>query len=235
MKRSTKDTCADSEAPDKPAYPRNLILDFYCPLIHKIGLKSYQRTLQLSGQIARSPHISENSFSRAKKYIRNTEDRTHAPTWNNIFQNGPDQHHNIRISFMLCATLRYIIGMEHYAKFPLPIRSTRSSRPPKFPDHAKFPLPIRSTRSSRPPKFPDKARPSSTEFVYTASSRPLLDHTRPHTIIHDSCSMSTRQLLRSLLDHPDRYKIPTRSLVDQLDRCSISTRPLPDQIVMVVY
>ena len=104
------------------------------------------------------------------------------------------------------------------------------------PDLQNSPIMLSSHCRSDQPDRPDL--PNSTtkpEFVYTASSRPLLDHTRPHTVIDDSCSMSTRQLLRSLLDHPDRYKIPTRSLVDQLDRCSISTRPLPDQIVMVVY
>jgi len=107
---------------------------------------------------------------------------------------------------------------------------------------AGFPLPIRSTRSTRSPKFPDQARPSSTKGVYTTSSRPLVDHTRfPHdysrllhdvnpTTFHQSCrptQTSTRSLDRAWSSWSDRQWEP--SLTDRAFyvRLSEDTMELP--------
>ncbi|KAH3886622.1 hypothetical protein DPMN_010633 [Dreissena polymorpha] len=94
-----------------------------------------------------------------------------------------------------------------------------------------FPLPIRITRSSRSPKFPDQTRPSSTKRVYMTSSRPLVDNTR---IPHDSFTTSTQPSFRFPLHHLDLYASPIRSQLDQVDLSSITTRSSHDQIVMVV-
>ena len=82
------------------------------------------------------------------------------------------------------------------------------------PHYGMFPLPIRSTRSFRSPKFPDQSRPTAVhDFFRTA--------TRPYTTTHDSSKTSTRQPPRSLLNHPDPYTISTRPTTstrpDQID------------------
>ncbi|KAH3822075.1 hypothetical protein DPMN_123845 [Dreissena polymorpha] len=94
-----------------------------------------------------------------------------------------------------------------------------------------FPLPIRSIRSSRSPKFPDQTRPSSTKRVYTTSFRPLVDNTRTP---HESFTTSTRLSFQFPLDHLDIYASTIRSQLDQVDLSSIATRSSHDQIVMVV-
>ena len=82
-------TCADSVAPDKLAYPRSLILDLCCPLIRKIGLKSYQRTVQLSAKTTRmrwlilgsTVRISPKTHFRELRNISETviERKSHLP------------------------------------------------------------------------------------------------------------------------------------------------------------
>ncbi|KAH3833532.1 hypothetical protein DPMN_106844 [Dreissena polymorpha] len=84
------------------------------------------------------------------------------------------------------------------------------------PDHRNFPT------------KPDQAR---LKRVYTTSSRPLVDSTRP---LHDSLTTSTRPTFRFPLDHLDLYASPMRSQLDQVDLSSIATRSSHDQIVMVV-
>ncbi|KAH3871005.1 hypothetical protein DPMN_034199 [Dreissena polymorpha] len=66
------------------------------------------------------------------------------------------------------------------------------------------------------PTKPDQVR---LKRVYTTSSRPLVDNTRPP---------------RFPLDHFDLYACPIRSQLDQVDLSSIATRSSQDQIVMVV-
>ena len=92
-----------------------------------------------------------------------------------------------------------------------------------------FPLPIRSTRSSRSPKFPDQARPCSTKGEYTTSSRPLVDHTRfPHDysrLLHDVNPTTFPISARSSRPLHDPYTISTRPTGSLLDRCQIFPRP----------
>ncbi|KAH3707506.1 hypothetical protein DPMN_066914 [Dreissena polymorpha] len=84
------------------------------------------------------------------------------------------------------------------------------------PDHRKFPT------------KPDQAR---LKRVYTTSSRPLVDTTRPP---HDSFTTTTQPFFRFPLDHLDLYASPIRSQLDQVNLSSIATRSSHDQIVMVV-
>ncbi|KAH3840580.1 hypothetical protein DPMN_114030 [Dreissena polymorpha] len=84
------------------------------------------------------------------------------------------------------------------------------------PDHRNFPT------------KPDQAR---LKRVYTTSSRPLVDNTRP---THDLFTTSTQPSLRFPLDHLDLYASPIRYPLDQVDLSSIATRSSHDQIVMVV-
>ncbi|KAH3888718.1 hypothetical protein DPMN_012758 [Dreissena polymorpha] len=65
-----------------------------------------------------------------------------------------------------------------------------------------FPLPIRSTRSSRSPNFPTKPDQARLKRVNTTSSRPLADNTRPP---HDSFTTSTQSSFRFPLNHLDLY------------------------------
>ncbi|KAH3702893.1 hypothetical protein DPMN_077920 [Dreissena polymorpha] len=67
--------------------------------------------------------------------------------------------------------------------------------------------------------------------VYTTSSRPLVDNTRPP---HNSFTTSTQQSFRFPLDHLDLYGSAIQSQLDQVDLSSITTRSSHDQIVMVV-
>ncbi|KAH3890230.1 hypothetical protein DPMN_014303 [Dreissena polymorpha] len=103
-----------------------------------------------------------------------------------------------------------------------------NARKPFIVDKGGFPLPMRSTRSSRSPKFPDQ---SSTKRVYTTSSRSLVDSTRPP---HDSFKMFAQPSFRFPLDHLVLYASPIRSQLDQVDLSSIATRSSHDQIVMVL-
>ncbi|KAH3832350.1 hypothetical protein DPMN_105635 [Dreissena polymorpha] len=79
--------------------------------------------------------------------------------------------------------------------------------------------------------FPTKADQARLERVYTTSSRPLVDNTRPP---HDSFTTSTQPSIRLPLDHLDLYASPIRSQLNQVDLRSIATRSSHDQIVMVV-
>ncbi|KAH3820905.1 hypothetical protein DPMN_122654 [Dreissena polymorpha] len=79
-----------------------------------------------------------------------------------------------------------------------------------------------------PPTKPDQAR---LKKVYTTSSRPLVDNTRPP---YDSFTAPTQPSFRFPLDHLDLYASPIRSQLDQVDLSSIATRSLHDQMVMVV-
>jgi len=105
----------------------------------------------------------------------------------------------------------------------------------------RFSPPIRSTRSSRSPKFPHQARPNSIKFdqlLDRGCTRVLPDRYSarhdPHTTIHNSSTTSTRQPSRSLYDHLDLYAISTRSVLDQLNLFSTSTRLLLD-LYSIVY
>ncbi|KAH3809832.1 hypothetical protein DPMN_138212 [Dreissena polymorpha] len=84
------------------------------------------------------------------------------------------------------------------------------------PDHQNFPI------------KPDQAQ---LKRVYTTSSRPLADITRPS---HDSFTTSTQPSFQFQLDLLDLYASPIRSQLDQVDLSSIATRSSHDQIVMVV-
>ncbi|KAH3738592.1 hypothetical protein DPMN_045230 [Dreissena polymorpha] len=84
------------------------------------------------------------------------------------------------------------------------------------PDHQNFPT------------KPDQAR---LKRVYTTSSRPLVDNTRP---THESFTTSTRPSFQFPLDNLDLYASPIRPELDQVDLSSIATRSSHDQIVMVV-
>ena len=80
--------------------------------------------------------------------------------------------------------------------------------------HGRFPLPIRSTRSSWLPKFPDQAQPTAVHDFLTGRYLTVHD---PHMTTHDSSTTLTRQPPWSLLDHPDLYTISarlTRNLFD---------------------
>ncbi|KAH3733801.1 hypothetical protein DPMN_040236 [Dreissena polymorpha] len=81
------------------------------------------------------------------------------------------------------------------------------------------------------PNFPTKPDQARLKMVYTTSSRPLVDSTRPP---HDSFTTSTQPSFRLPLDHLDLYARPIRSQLDQVDLSSITTRSSHDQIVMVV-
>lgn len=91
-----------------------------------------------------------------------------------------------------------------------------------------FTLPIISTQSSWPPKYPDKVRPTAGSGFNTTSSRPLLDHTRLCMTLPP-----TRQPLRSLLDHANPYTIPTW-LLDQYSNSTWPDRPGPTGVVKEV-
>ncbi|KAH3885984.1 hypothetical protein DPMN_009983 [Dreissena polymorpha] len=87
---------------------------------------------------------------------------------------------------------------------------------PDYPDHQNFPTKRDQARLKR---------------VYTTSSRPLVDNTRP---LHESFTTSTRPSFQFPLDHLDLYASPIRSQLDQVDLSWIATRSSHDQIVMVV-
>ncbi|KAH3711421.1 hypothetical protein DPMN_071090 [Dreissena polymorpha] len=75
---------------------------------------------------------------------------------------------------------------------------------------------------------PDQAR---LKRVYTTSSRPLVDNTRPP---YDSLTTSTQPSLRFPLDHLDPYAISARPSGPQLNRHQIFTRPDRDGRTTVV-
>ncbi|KAH3704840.1 hypothetical protein DPMN_079901 [Dreissena polymorpha] len=79
--------------------------------------------------------------------------------------------------------------------------------------------------------FPTKPDQALLKRVYTTSSRPLVDNTRPP---HDSFTTSTQPSFRFLFDHLDLYASSIRSQRDQVDLNSIATRSSHDQILMVV-
>ncbi|KAH3853952.1 hypothetical protein DPMN_096490 [Dreissena polymorpha] len=79
--------------------------------------------------------------------------------------------------------------------------------------------------------FPTKPDQARLKRVYTTSSRPLVDYTRPP---HDSFTTSTQPSFRFPLDHLDLYASLIRSQLYQVDLSSIATRSSHDQIVMVV-
>ena len=80
--------------------------------------------------------------------------------------------------------------------------------------NAGFTLPIRSTRSSQLPEVLDRTRSMSC-------ARLLLEHhsiiTDSPTSAQDSYTTSTRLTTRSLLEHTDLNRIPSRSIHEQLD------------------
>ncbi|KAH3844060.1 hypothetical protein DPMN_086333 [Dreissena polymorpha] len=111
---------------------------------------------------------------------------------------------------------RYYVFICKEKHFGIKVGSHCRSDQLDHPDHRNFPT------------KPDQAR---LERVYTTSSRPLVDNTRPP---HDSFTTSTQPSIRLPLDHLDLYASPIRSELDQVDLSSIATRSLHDQIVMVV-
>ncbi|KAH3844149.1 hypothetical protein DPMN_086403 [Dreissena polymorpha] len=111
---------------------------------------------------------------------------------------------------------RYYVFICIETHFGIQVGSHCRSDQLDHPDHRNFPT------------KPDQAR---LERVYTTSSRPLVDNTRPP---HDSFTTSTQPYFRLQLDYLDLYASPIRSQLDQVDLSSIATRSLHDQIVMVV-
>ena len=83
--------------------------------------------------------------------------------------------------------------------------------------YGRFPLPIRSGRSSRSPKFPDQARPTAVHDFFPAATRPYTTPTRPLTTPPRLQPDNHTDLYSIILTH-------TRFLLDQLDLYSISTR-----------
>ena len=107
------------------------------------------------------------------------------------------------IVYLRCATsVKMVMKIAHYLRVNVSICIVHTGT---------FPLPIRSTRSSRSPKFCNQVRPTVIWFVHTISCRPLLDRystTHNHSrLLHDLNPTTTpilirlsRSLTRSLLD-----------------------------------
>ena len=77
-----------------------------------------------------------------------------------------------------------------------------------------FTLPITSTRSSRLPKVPDRTRSMACTRLLLERYSIIPDS---RTSAQDSYTTSTRLTIRSLLEHTDLNRIPSRSVHQQLD------------------
>jgi len=76
----------------------------------------------------------------------------------------------------------------------------------------------------------DQTQSSSTNCMLDRGCRPLLDHARPYTTIHNSSTTSTRQSPRSLYDRSDLYAISTRLTRPLLDRYPMTYRSLLERL-----
>ena len=76
--------------------------------------------------------------------------------------------------------------------------------------NGRFPLPIRSTRLSRSPKFPDQARPTALHDFFPTATRPprlLMTPPRLQPDNHPDLYLIIATPTRSLLDQLDLYSI----------------------------